>query len=101
MSLPDSTPPLIPPSGNFSSLYVDLAKILDAIGSTATPERLENDIIGLTYSELLKNEAMCVLDELTDEDIDIKVLVEEPEHKEQRRQNLNLLVSLCEKIVGV
>jgi hypothetical protein len=58
--------------------------------------RLENEPI----TDELKNDALCILDKMTDDFEDLVHIVQ-TENQEKRRENLNSLVSLCEKIVGV
>jgi hypothetical protein len=58
--------------------------------------RLANEPV----TDELKNAAMCMLDDLSEE-LDNLVKVVDPTNQKERRKNLDALVSLCEEIIGV
>jgi hypothetical protein len=77
-------------------LYLDIVKNNEMHNFLYFKNRFEN----ATVYDLLVNEAICILDKLTD-DIDIIVNKEKPENRQKKRENLNELITLCEKIAGV
>ncbi len=77
-------------------LYIDIVKHNEIHNVDYFKARLKNNPI----DDKLKNDAICILEKLNDE---MENLVNEecPEYQDIRRENLNILVSLCEQIVDI
>jgi len=80
-------------------LHIDVVKYNEMHNFEYFKKRLEKRLEEIT--DELKNEAICILENLTIEEIDDFVNEEEPEKREKRRENLESFLSLCEQIVGV
>ncbi len=77
-------------------IYMDIVKYNETDNVVYFKSRLANE----TVDDELKNDAICILDKLSDEIEDL-ISYEEPEKQKERRENLNMLVTLCEGIIGV
>ena len=79
-------------------LAIDIIKYNETHNVDYFKQRLDNE----PSTEDLVSEAVSILaDLLGNEDLEDQVGMEEPEDQPKRRENLNALVEICEKIAGV
>lgn len=79
-------------------LHPEIVKYNDVSYVSYFKQRLDNEPV----TEDLMSEAIVILEGLLNSgDLEDQVNMEEPEDRPERRKNLNELVAICERIVGV